>query len=255
MKIALITGASSGIGTEYVNAVVEKYDSLDEIWIVARRKEKLEMIAEKYKEIHIVPVALDLAVDESYQILEQQLREKNAEIQVLINNAGFERVGRLDEQKKEDILSMINLNVKGLTMIDRIAFSFMIEGGIVIHTCSISSFAPVPSQAVYSATKVYGRYLSRALREEMKKKKVNVLMMCPGNMDTEMNPKGGNSQSKSVDKLPFLNQSVITRKSIMKAQNGTAIYTPGAFYKFYRLFSKVLPSAWMVKITGKSYPY
>lgn len=74
-----------------------------------------------------------------------------------------------------------------------------------------------------------------------------------GHMDTEMNPRGGSSQSDLVDKLPFLDVAKITRKSVQLAARGRAIYTPGAFYQFYRLSSKLLPSAWMIKIAGKSY--
>lgn len=255
MNIAIITGASSGLGVEYANAVIEKYNYLDEIWLVARRKERMEKFAELHSEVRIRPVALDLAKNESYDELENLLKREKVEIDVLINNAGFERSGRFDEMNKKDILCMIDLNVKGLTMVDWVCFPYMKKNGIVLHTCSVSSFCPIPSQTVYSASKIYVRFLSRALREEMRKKDVNVLMMCPGNMDTEMNPKGGASQSDKVDKLPFLDMKVITRKSLDKATTGKAIYTPGGFYKLYRLASKVLPSAWMIKIAGRSYKF
>lgn len=77
--------------------------------------------------------------------------------------------------------------------------------------------------------------------------------MCPGNMDTEMNPKGGTSQSAKVDRLPFLDMKKITKKSIQLAKKGYTIYTPGKLYKLYRLASKVMPSALMVKIIGNSF--
>lgn len=95
--------------------------------------------------------------------------------------------------------------------------------------------------------------LSRALREEVKTYGINILAMCPGNMDTEMNPKGGSSQSAKVDRLPFLNMKKITKKSIQFAKNGHAIYTPGKLYKLYRFASKIMPSALMVKIIKNSF--
>ena len=110
-------------------------------------------------------------------------------------------------------------------------------------TCSISSFTPVPNQAVYSASKAYVQYLSRALHEEVRKRGIRILMMCPGNMDTEMNPKGQGRQSSRINMLPFLDMNVITEKSLEMAERGKAVYTPGIFYKFYKVSSKLLPQA------------
>lgn len=253
MNIAVITGASSGLGVEYAKTVIELYPNLDEIWLVARRKERLEKFASENPTVKIRPVVLDLSKDESYDELEMLLDKEKANIEVLVNNAGFEKTGVLKTMDKNNVLSMIDLNVKGFTMINRVCLPFMKKGSIDIMTCSISSFSPVPKQAVYSASKAYVRYLSRAIREEVKDEGINILAMCPGNMDTEMNPKGGTSQSDKVDRLPFLDMKVITRKSIKKAKQGKAIYTPGGLYKLYRLASKILPSAWMVKIIKKSF--
>lgn len=255
MRIAVITGASSGLGVEYANAVIERYRDLNEIWLVARRKERLEKFAFKHTEIKIRPVTLDLAKNDSYDELDQLLEQEKPDIFILINNAGYEKISRLDQMDKSDIIGMIDLNVKGFTMVDRVCFPYMCEGGFVIHTSSASAFCPLPAQAVYSASKRYIKFISRALREEMRKKGVNVLALCPGNMDTEMNPIGGNSQGEKAGKLPFLNMKAIAIKSLDKASRGKAIYTPGGFYKFYRLISKILPSSVMIKIAGRRHPY
>ena len=122
-----------------------------------------------------------------------------------------------------------------------------------IITCSISSFVPVPNQTVYSATKKYIYYFGKALREEMLDKDINVLLLCPGNMDTEMNPKGQGRQSRKINKLPFLDMSKITVKALEKAEKGKGIYTPGSFYKFYRIIGKIFPSLWMSKLAKKIY--
>lgn len=253
MNIGVITGASSGLGAQYLNALIETYPKLDEIWLIARRKDRLEKLAEEHKEIKIRPIALDLSKDESYYELENLLINENPVIEVLINNAGYEKTGILKTMDKNYVLSMINLNVKGFTMINRVCLPFMKKGSIGIMTCSISSFVPVPKQAVYSASKIYVKYLSEALHAETKKDGINILAMCPGNMDTEMNPKGGTSQSDKVDKLPFLDMKKITRKSIKLAKKGKAIYTPNGLYKLYGFASKVLPTSLMIKIISKSF--
>lgn len=255
MDIAVITGASSGLGVEYAKAVIDMYPALDEIWLVARRKDRLLAFAEKYRSVNIRAVALDLAQNSSYEELHNLLKDEHANVRILVNNAGFERTGRLDSMDKSDILAMIDLNVKGFTMVNRVCLPFMKKGSIGVMTCSVSSFCPVPAQAVYSASKIYVRFLSRAIREEMKKKGVNILAMCPGNMDTEMNPKGGTSQSPSVDRLPFLDMRVITRKSLKFAESGRAIYTPGGLYKVYRAAAKLLPTSCVIKVTGKGYDF
>lgn len=253
MNIAVITGASSGLGVEYAKTVIEMFPDLDEIWLIARRKERLVKFANEHPQVKIRPVPLDLSLDTSYEELDALLKAENATIKILINNAGYERSGTFSAMKNEDILSMINVNIKGFTMVNRVCLPYMKANSIGIMVCSISSFIPVAHQAVYSATKAYVRYISRAIAQEVHKDGIHILAMCPGNMDTEMNPKGGTSQSDKVDRLPFLDMKVITKKSIELAQKGQGIYTPGGLYKFYRFASKVLPSALTVKIIGGMY--
>lgn len=253
MNIAVITGASSGLGVQYAKTIINLYPNMDEIWLIARRKDRLEKFAEEHKQVTIRPVALDLSQNSSYDELEQLLEQEMPNIKILVNNAGFERPGVFASMKKSDILSMIDLNVKGFTMVNRVCLPYMKAGSLGIMTCSVSSFCPVPNQAVYSASKIYVRFMSRALREEVRKDGINILAMCPGNMDTEMNPKGGTSQSDKVDRLPFLDMKKITRKSILLARKGHVLYTPGGFYKAYRFASKILPSACMIKIVGRSF--
>lgn len=253
MNIAIVTGASSGLGVQYAKTIIDSDYHLDEIWLIARRKDRLEKIAEEHDQVKIRPIALDLSDDDSYIALSDLLNEEKPNIKILVNNAGSERPGDFASMQEKDILSMINLNVKGFTMINRVCIPYMKNKSFGVMTCSISSFCPVPNQAVYSSTKAYVRFLSRAIREEVKKDGINILAMCPGNMDTEMNPKGGTSQSEKVDKLPFLDMKKITRKSLKLAKKGKAIYTPCGLYKFYRFASKVLPSAWMIKVIKKSF--
>lgn len=254
MKIAIITGASSGLGKEFFHTVCRRYpaDAFDEIWIIARRKDRLEQLASEYPDRTIRPVTLDLSSEEGIRNLQAQLEEHQPQISLVINNAGLERYGRFDEMPEKDIQGMIDLNVRGTTMVARACLPYMHHGSRMIMTCSVSSFAPVPSQAVYSASKIYIMFLGRALHYEMSRKGVNVLLLCPGNMDTEMNPKGG-SNTDAIAKLPYLNLQKITSESLRRAEKGSAVYTPGLFYKCYRLAAKVMPISFMIRQTGKFY--
>ncbi|MCI8508729.1 MAG: SDR family NAD(P)-dependent oxidoreductase [Lachnospiraceae bacterium] len=248
MEIAIITGASSGLGVEFLEAIISEYPNLDEYWIIARRKDRLDKLVRKYNTKKIVSVGADLASEESYKEIADRLKQEQPEIKVLINNAGYEKSGMFSEMKNFDIQNMISVNIKGMTMVQRICLPYMKTGSFTIITCSVSSFVPVPNQAVYSASKKYVYYFGKALHEELRKKKIGVLLLCPGNMDTEMNPKGQSRQSDKINGLPFLDMKELTIKALKKAAKGKVVYTPGTFYKFYRVAGKILPSNLMIKI-------
>lgn len=248
MKIAVITGASSGLGKAFFEKVIERYPELDEIWAIARRESRLRELADKYpgKKIRILP--LDLSDSSSIKTLDAALQEQQPDIKVLINNAGFDRAGLFREMKHEDILSMINLNAMGTTMVSRSCLPYMNSGSYEIITGSIGSFAPLPWRAVYSASKAYVRFFARALHEEERKRGVNVMLLSPGNMDTEMfreNTSGG-----KLSFFPYLDLEKETVKAMEKAERGAATYTPRAFYKAYRVLAKIVPSAIMVNFTS-----
>ena len=208
--LAVITGASSGLGVKFLEAVIRHYPQLDEYWIIARRKERLEKLAEAYKDKKIVPIEADLGDEKSYDKISERLEKDKPHVKVLINNAGYVKSGMFSDMDLEDILSMISVNVKGMTMVQKTFLPYMGKGSFTIITCSISSFAPVPCQAVYSDTKKYIYYFGKALREELLEKEINVLLLCPENMDTEMNPKGQVRQGQKINRLPFLDMDVLT---------------------------------------------
>lgn len=188
MKVAVITGASSGLGVEFLEAVVERYPDLDEIWILARRKDRLEQLKAKYPTQAIVPIVADLANEATYGQIREYLLEKKPDIRVLINNAGCASAGEFTEMSEEAILAMIHVNIKALTMIQRLCMPYMHRGSFTVMTCSVTAFVPIPLQAVYSASKSYVYSLGKALREEVRQQGVHLLLLCPGNMNTEMNP-------------------------------------------------------------------
>ncbi|MBW3091500.1 SDR family NAD(P)-dependent oxidoreductase [Bifidobacterium sp. 82T10] len=250
MDIAIVTGASSGLGAAFVEAIVSRYRNLDEIWIIARREQRLRALADRYDDPHmrIRVIPLDLAASESYEKLTELLKEMRPNIRILINNAGYEREGLLREMKPDDIRAMIDLNVAAMTMVNRACLPNMQHGSFEIVTGSVSSFAPIPWQAVYAASKAYVRFLTWAVREEERKRGVNVMLFSPGNMNTEMNVRG--AASGKLARLPYLDLRRETAKALSKAERGCAEYTPLAFYKLYHAFAKLAPTALAVRITS-----
>lgn len=247
MKIAIITGASSGLGTEFANEIIENHPELEEIWLIARRKERLEEIIQKYPEKRIRPIPMDLGKEESFSEFEKILDETKPDIRILVSNAGVLTRGSLADKDLKSQLNMTNLNVNGYLAMTKLCLPYMKKGSIIIETCSASSFVPNPNMAVYSGTKAFVLYFSRAIRKELKPRGINVCAICPGNMASEMFPPSEQlGKGSIINKLPFLDMRKVARYSLKAAQSGKSVYTPGLFYKLYRVLSKILPHDLMV---------
>lgn len=183
MKIGIITGASSGIGREFVYAVDKNFE-LDEIWVIARRKDRLEELKETC-ETPIRPLALDLTDSKSFETYQALLEKEKPEVQVLINGAGFGVFGSFLDIPMSDQLNTIDLNTKALTAISYLSIPYMPEGSHLINIASNSSWQPVPYINVYGSSKAYVLNFSRALSVELKAKKIHVMAVAPGWIKTE----------------------------------------------------------------------
>ena len=248
MNIAIITGASSGLGVEYFKEMQK--ESLDEIWIVARREDKLREISEKYGNIKTRIVPMDLTVKSNLINLQEMLSAENANIKFLINNAGFGVFGPVADSDFNSQGSMVDLNVRALTEISSIALKHMKENSYIINVCSIASFVPNANLTVYSSTKAYVMSFSRGLQFELKKRKINVTAVCPGPMSTEFLEVAGINKgvSKMFDTLPRTSPDFVVKKSIKAAKKGKAVYTPRLLFKFYRVLAKVLPHSLLISL-------
>ena len=183
MKIAVITGASSGIGREFVYAVDREY-RFDEIWVIARRAERLEELKEKCRN-PIRPVALDLASDADLAAYAALLEKEKPELALLVNAAGCGVFGPFEEKDLEKLLHSARLNALSLTAMCHMSLPYMQSGSSIVNMGSNSSWQPVPYQAVYGASKSYVLSLSRAIGRELRPRGVHVMCVCPGWIKTE----------------------------------------------------------------------
>ena len=236
-QIAIITGASSGIGEEFTRQVCAKYD-YDEIWIIARREEKLRKLAdqlngEKGKKL-IRPIVMDVAgkfgVESLKAFIEKESTSQGGqgqlEIGLLINNAGFGTYGPFAETSINRQMDMVELNCTTVTGICGIALPYLKAGSVVINTASLAAFLPLGNFAVYGATKSYVLSFSVALAAELRDKGIKVCALCPGSVSTEFANVASNGARKEV-KGGFPPQKVVAQclKRAFKGKT-VALYRP-----------------------------
>ncbi|WP_297096983.1 SDR family oxidoreductase [uncultured Draconibacterium sp.] len=207
-NVALISGASTGIGRELAHIHAEKGGDLV---IVARSKDKLETLKtelEKKHAIKVYVIAKDLGLPESPQEVYDEIKQAGIEIEILINNAGFGGVGIFHELDYEQHMDMINLNVTSLTAMTRLFLPDFVErnSGKILNTSSTASLMPGPLQAVYFATKAYVTSFSNALSEELAKTNVTVTNLMPGATETEFGASSG------MDKTAMFKKTASARK-------------------------------------------
>lgn len=183
MNIAIVTGASSGMGREFV-LQLHQYVTVDEIWVIARRKEALEALGSQVS-VPVRPIPLDLSQEESFTSLEALLKAEQPNIRLLVNAAGFGKFGTFDRIPAEDDCKMIDLNCKALVRMTRLAVPYMAPGSHILELDSLSAFQPVPYITTYAATKAFVLSYSRSVNRELKSRGIRVMAMNPGWVKTE----------------------------------------------------------------------
>ena len=168
MSIAIITGASSGLGACYVDAVTKLFPEIDELWLIARREERLKKVAEKYPDKHTILIPMDMADMNSFKTLEKKLKTNNPQIKVLINDAGMSIGSPFEDMEFESMLKIIDLNCKGATAITKICLPYIMYGGTILEVSSTSAFVPNTNLIVYCSSKSYVSALSLVGNECLK---------------------------------------------------------------------------------------
>ena len=189
-KIIVVTGASSGMGVCFARQLA--CEKPDELWIVARRKHRLENLKkeiESEKSVKVRVVDIDVSGSEGARrfkaILDVERNSGDFEISVLVNNAGFGTYGEFADTDTDREMEMVDLNCTSLTGITGFALPYMKKGSRIINTASLASFLPLGNFAVYGASKAYVLSLSVALAAELKPRGISVTALCPGPVSTE----------------------------------------------------------------------
>jgi len=183
---ALITGASSGIGAELARIFAKNgYDLI----IAARREDRLRELAEELNGASRVDiVVVDLARAKGPARLLTAVTELDRNVDVLVNNAGVIETGSMLAASRDNLINLINLNVRALTDLVYLFAAQMSQRGFgrILNVASVASFQPVPGMAVYAASKAFVLSLTESLSEELRGSGVTVTALCPGPTRTEM---------------------------------------------------------------------
>ena len=183
MNIAIVTGASSGMGKEFVKQL-SAYVKVDEVWVIARREQALKDL-QALCPYPIRPLAFDLGKEESFVSISALLEKEQPDVKLLVNAAGFGKFGRFEKIPLADELGMIDLNCKALVAMTRIVLPYMHSGSHILQLDSLSAFQPVPFITTYGATKSFVLSYSRAMNAELKGTGIRMMAMNPGWVKTE----------------------------------------------------------------------
>lgn len=252
MKIAVVTGASSGMGKEFVKQISYFYQSLDEIWVIARRKERL-MELQQFSRVPIRIFEGDLLKRPVYHTLKHALEEEMPDIRMLVNAAGFGKTGTVETICREDKntqLEMIDLNCIALSRMTFFCLPYLSQGSRILNLASAAAFCPRPMFTVYAATKSYVLSFSRGLREELKARGIVVTAVCPGPVDTEFFEVSG-KMDNFWKELVMAQASDVVRRALLDSRAGKSMSVYGVIMKAARIASKLIPHEWILKLEAK----
>ncbi len=248
MKIAVITGASSGMGREAARQIADRFSGIKEVWLVARRMERMREL-EKTLPIPARCFSIDLTDPSQIKILENELALRKPDVKILVNASGFGKIGAVGKLSMDDETGMIRLNCEALCAVTHAVLPYMSENSRILQFASAASFLPQPGFAIYAATKAFVLSYSRALREELRPRLIGVTAVCPGPVKTEFF-----DIAESTGKIPLYKRLVMAdpRKVVKLAMRdsmaGKSVSVYGFLMKIFFLLCKVMPHECILKL-------
>ena len=245
-KVALITGASAGLGVEFARQLSKRGHRLV---LAARRRERLDELAEELGNARAV--AIDLSKKDAAAKLMADVAAAGEEVEILVNNAGFGLIGKFAELDAKRERQMIDLNVATLTDLCRAVAPQMIarKSGGIINVASTAAFQPGPKMAVYFATKAFVLSLTEALHEELKPHGVHVTCLCPGPTRTEFGDVAGFGGNGMFDRVAMESPEVVAA-GLKGLDKNRAVVVPGLVNKITAASTRFAPRPVVRKIAG-----
>lgn len=245
-KIAVVTGASGGLGKEFVRLLAQQPD-LREIWCIARGAEKLGALVAAYGE-RARALPLDLSDRAAIKQISALLADERPNVAYLINNAGYAKFCAYNDISVEESLNMIDLNVGATVALGLTCLPYMSEGARILNIASQASFQPLPYMNLYAATKAFVRNYTRALNVELHGRGITATAVCPGWMRTDFYARGEIGAQKGAQR--FLHQAdpaKVAEKALRDAARGKDISVFGAYVKCAHAVAKLTPQKRMMR--------
>lgn len=244
-KIAIITGASSGFGAEYSRQIDKRFKYLDEIWLIARREDRLLQISKKLANCQAVILPYDLNQNKAFEEIRQKLQTGEYFIDILVNNAGFGRTSAFADEDFEYLSNMLDLNISAVVKLTHICLTYMGKKSKLINIASAAAFSPLPYFASYAATKSFVLNFTLSLSAELEERKIQTIAVCPGPCRTEFfnaDDKILNSGLKIKTAKEVVNQ---TFKDLTKRK---LLSITGLDIKLISILTKIIPLKIILKI-------
>lgn len=249
MNIAIITGASSGMGWAFARRLDGLLKKTDEIWLLARRKDKLDALAVQMK-IKTRAIAIDLTSEKELAQFAEVLSISNAGITVLINCAGVGKYGAFTELDSKACGEMLRLNVLALTEMTRLCLPYMRKGSRILELASGAAFLPQADFAAYAASKAYVYSFSRALEKELRNRGIHVTTVCPGPVDTPFleNAYDRLACMGRLKKFTMVNAEQVAETALLDSKRGRSVSVCGLPMKLLYLATQSVPNALQIFI-------
>ncbi len=246
-KIAVITGASSGMGRQFAETLVQFGQYLDEVWVIARREERLNALDLPYR-TRVLP--MDLTDRSNFIRYRELLEREEADVRLLVNASGFGRFCATMEADLEENLNMVDLNCQAVQAMCQISIPHMSKGSHIVNIASVAAAQPIPYINVYAATKAFVLSYSRALNRELKSRGISVLALCPYWTKTEFFDRAIDETKEKVVKkyVAMYSPEFIVDQAWKALRKGREICIPGPAAWFQCLLTKILPHSLVMKI-------
>ncbi len=253
--LALITGASSGIGYHLAREFARHGHSLILVAPVLSELERVSMEIEREFQVGVQPLARDLSQEHAPGELFATLSGSNTHVDILVNNAGLGQRGRFWENPPERDILMLRLNIEAVVRLTRLFLPPMLERrhGRILNTASIAGFEPGPTLAVYHATKAFVLSLSESLATELQETGVTLTALCPGPTDTDFFDK-----ADMVDTAAFQKANLMAPQDVAKAGyealiKGERVIVAGGMNKAMVAARRLLPESLQARKNEKLY--
>jgi len=249
MNVIIITGASSGIGREFALQMDTAFSNIDEIWLMARRKDRLEELAGVMQHQTRI-LTMDVTDEYARDDFEKLLYETDCTIRMLVNCAGYGLLGAVEDLELEEQLGMIRTNCEALTALTYLCIPYMRKNSRIINLASSAAFLPQCNFDVYAATKSYVLSFSRGLNEELRKKQIYVTAVCPGPVRTEffdIAEQYGNALA--IKKLVMVDVEDVVSLALKDSYRKKTVSVYSLPMQAFQLVSKILPQDLILAFT------